>query len=247
MKYFRPAFLFLTITIIFIVCSNLYSQYVEECCADEDLLEYWSERYDVEKSKNKLLEQLNLLNSEIDALKKTSSEKDAEISKSKENLYKAVGTTESGVEEFRKNFNALEKIILGRVGDKEDAEKKFTAMQASKVKCLPEFWDRYQAMKKNLAAWEVKGIANTYTVIKGDCLWKISGMESIYGNPRLWPVLWDANKDGVVSAPAYVPKAIRNPNLIYPGQVLRVPRLSEDEKEKSQNKSSGIRKIRCKQ
>ena len=102
-------------------------------------------------------------------------------------------------------------------------------------------------MKKNLAAWEIKAIANTYTVIKGDCLWKISGMESIYGNPRLWPVLWDANKDGVVSAPASVPTAIRNPNLIYPGQVLRVPPLSDDEKEKSQIKSSGIREIRHKQ
>lgn len=102
MKYFRSAFLFLTNTIIFIVCSNVYSQYVEECCADEDLLEYWTERTDIEKDKNKLLEQLNSLNSEIDALRKNSSEKDAELIKSKEDLYKAVGTTESGIEEFRK-------------------------------------------------------------------------------------------------------------------------------------------------
>ena len=244
---FRPAFLFLTFIIIFFFCSNLFSQDVEECCEDEDLLEYWSERYDVEKNKNKLSEQLNSLNSEIDALKKTSSEKDAELLKLKEDLYKTVGSTETGVEEFSKNFKELEKIIKRRTGDRKHAEKKFTVIEASKVKCLPEFWDRYQAMKKSLAAWEVKVIANTYTVIKGDCLWRISGMESIYGNPRLWPVLWNANKDGIVSAPAYVPTVIRNPNLIYPGQVLRVPRLSEDEKEKSRNKSSGIRKIRHKQ
>lgn len=246
MKHFRPIFLFLTFTIIFFNCPNLFSQYVEECCGDEDLLEYWTERNDIEKDKNKLLEQLNSLNSEIDALRKTSSHKDADILKSKEDLYKAVGSTESGVEEFRKNFNALEKIIEGRVGEREDAEKKFAAIEASKIKCLPEFWDRYQAMKKSLAAWEVKVIANTYTVVKGDCLWKISGRKSIYGNPRLWPVLWDANKDGVVSAPAHVPTSIRNPNLIYPGQVLRVPKLSDDEKEKSQKKSSGVREIRRK-
>lgn len=246
MKSFKPVFLFMTFAIIFFLCSNLFSQYVEECCGDEDLLEYWTERNDIEKDKNKLLEQLNSLNSEINTLRKTSSEKDAEILKSKEDLYKAVGSTESGVEEFRKNFTALEKIIEGRVGEREDAEKKFAAIEASKIKCLPEFWDRYQAMKKSLTAWEVKVIANTYTVVKGDYLWKISGMESIYGNPRLWPVLWDANKDGVVSAPAYVPTTIRNPNLIYPGQVLRVPKLSDDEKEKSQKKSSGVREIRRK-
>ena len=100
-------------------------------------------------------------------------------------------------------------------------------------------------MKKNLAAWKApEVIANTYTVVKGDCLWKISGKEEIYGNPRLWPALWDANKDGVVSAPTAVPKTIKNPNLIYPGQVLRVPQLSEEEKEKMKNKSSGIRRIR---
>jgi hypothetical protein len=44
----------------------------------------------------------------------------------------------------------------------------------------------------------------------------------------MWPVLWEANEKGVVSAPPKVIKTIKNPNLIYPGQVLKVPALTKD-------------------
>lgn len=53
----------------------------------------------------------------------------------------------------------------------------------------------------------------TYTVARGDSLWKIAGMEKIYGRSLYWPILHDANRE-----------AIRNPDLIYPGQTLTVPR-----------------------
>jgi len=245
MKYFKLLSCLLTFSIFFSFSSSLYSQYIEECCGDEEMLEYWIERTDVQKDKDKLSEQVSLLNKEINDLKKISSEKDSELLKAENDLYLAVGSSKSGVAEFRKEFNSLEKILNGQIGKREDAEKRFAVIEASKIKCLPEFWDRYLVMKKNLAAWKApEVIANTYTVVKGDCLWKISGKKEIYGNPRLWPVLWDANKDGIVSAPTAVPKTIRNPNLIYPGQVLRVPQLSKEEKEKMKNKSSGIRRIR---
>lgn len=52
-----------------------------------------------------------------------------------------------------------------------------------------------------------------YTVVKGDCLYKISGYEKIYNDPVKWPVLYRANRD-----------KIKDPNLIYPDWVLVVPR-----------------------
>jgi nucleoid-associated protein YgaU len=55
--------------------------------------------------------------------------------------------------------------------------------------------------------------AETYTVVGGDCLYKISGYENIYNNPVKWPVLYRANRD-----------KIKDPNLIYPDWVLVVPR-----------------------
>ena len=52
-----------------------------------------------------------------------------------------------------------------------------------------------------------------YTVVRGDCLYKISGYETIYNNPARWPVLYRANRD-----------QIKDPNLIYPDWILVVPR-----------------------
>jgi LysM repeat protein len=48
----------------------------------------------------------------------------------------------------------------------------------------------------------------TYTVQSGDSLWAIAGAK--LGNPLLWPEIWHSNQ-------------ISNPNLIYPGQQLRLP------------------------
>ncbi|MEZ5046722.1 MAG: peptidoglycan-binding protein LysM [Chitinophagaceae bacterium] len=52
-----------------------------------------------------------------------------------------------------------------------------------------------------------------YTVEKGDSLWKIA--EKNYGDGSKYPVIFEAN----------VPM-IKDPDEIYPGQVLRIPGLS---------------------
>jgi|YelNatPaOPRAMG01_1025707.scaffolds.fasta_scaffold46424_5 nucleoid-associated protein YgaU len=64
--------------------------------------------------------------------------------------------------------------------------------------------------------WVLKiphGIVTEIEVIPGDCLWKISGFTWIYNNPKLWTRIYEANKD-----------QIKDPNLIYPKQVLKIPR-----------------------
>lgn len=53
--------------------------------------------------------------------------------------------------------------------------------------------------------------AQTYTVVSGDCLWKIA--KYFYGNGALYTVIYDANRDVIGG----------DPNLIYPGQVLTIP------------------------
>lgn len=50
----------------------------------------------------------------------------------------------------------------------------------------------------------------TYTVVKGDCLWNIA--KKFYGNGSKYTVIYNANRD-----------KIKNPNLIYVGQVLTIP------------------------
>lgn len=52
--------------------------------------------------------------------------------------------------------------------------------------------------------------ATYYTVVKGDSLSKIA--KAVYGDAMKYPVIFEANKP-----------MLTNPDLIYPGQVLRIP------------------------
>jgi nucleoid-associated protein YgaU len=52
--------------------------------------------------------------------------------------------------------------------------------------------------------------SRSYTVQKGDTLSKIA--EHYYGNASKWRVIFEANTD-----------LIKDPDLIYPGQTLRIP------------------------
>ena len=55
------------------------------------------------------------------------------------------------------------------------------------------------------------GSEETYVVVKGDSLSKIAKRE--YGDANKWQAIYDANKD-----------LINDPDLIYPGQELKLPR-----------------------
>jgi nucleoid-associated protein YgaU len=54
---------------------------------------------------------------------------------------------------------------------------------------------------------------DTYSVVRGDNLWNISGKPVIYGNPYEWPLIFKANRD-----------KIRDADLIEPGQVFAIDR-----------------------
>ncbi len=55
--------------------------------------------------------------------------------------------------------------------------------------------------------------AQSYTVVKGDWLWKIA--KRFYGDGSLYTVIYNANRETIGG----------NPNLIFPGQVLTIPAI----------------------
>lgn len=57
------------------------------------------------------------------------------------------------------------------------------------------------------------GAVTSHTVVRGEHLWGISSMDTIYGTPFNWPLIYKANSD-----------QIRDADLIYPGQELAIPR-----------------------
>jgi len=76
------------------------------------------------------------------------------------------------------------------------------------VKPKPEKKPVVQQKKKRETSSAPK--VKTYTVKSGDCLWNIA--KKYYGNGAQYAKIYNANKG-----------KIKNPNLIYPGQVLTIP------------------------
>ena len=82
---------------------------------------------------------------------------------------------------------------------------------------LKDQQSRLDGLKKTLEQIIASGeIMPTYTVgtwaRNRDCLWNIAKKPKIYDNPFLWPKIWQGNRD-----------QIKNPDVIHPGQKLKIP------------------------
>ena len=73
-----------------------------------------------------------------------------------------------------------------------------------------------------------KKINTTYTVVKGDCLYRIAKKQ--LGDSSRWPEIYELNKE-----------KIKNPNLIYPGMELKLPVDSTGKKAGSDDSSSTVK------
>lgn len=171
----------------------------------------------------KLLSRLDTLNGQIDSLKQLNEY--TENYNCEAELFALVGATKEQVSDFRIKFDEAERYITGKNGTPDDASKSFFEMiNNSKIKCLPEFVDRFNSLKKIAANINItidNNISQTsYSVVKGDCLWKISSMK--YNTPYLWPAIWEANKS-----------EIEDTNFLYPGQVLRIPLINDEDRKKA--------------
>jgi nucleoid-associated protein YgaU len=127
----------------------------------------------------------------------------------------------------KKESEEIEKLLKADLGDKiENLKVEFD----DGVVTLTGSCDTHATKEKAvLLAGNVKGVASVndenllspdpeeetefYTVERGDSLSKIA--KRYYGNAMKYPVIFDANRE-----------VIKDPDLIYPGQVLRIPKLS---------------------
>jgi uncharacterized protein YidB (DUF937 family)/LysM repeat protein len=92
------------------------------------------------------------------------------------------------------------KAVAGHFGNKDEADAAIAATDAGSVAAAPSA----------SAAPAAASAGQTYTVVSGDNLSKIA--KHFYGNANDWQKIYDANRD-----------KISNPDLIHPGQVLRIP------------------------
>lgn len=176
----------------------------------------------------RLVEKKTSLNNETDALKSDIDNLNSQKSGIQpydeciDELYAMVGATRSDVDDFRDAVNELDGKIRRKEGPKKDRQADLDALKRNKMSALPEFFNKVHVqMQKALDAWVERPDVISYKVVRGDHLWGIAKKKVHYGNAFAWPIIYKANRD-----------QIKDPDLIYPDQVFKIPPLSQDEKSK---------------
>ena len=162
-------------------------------------LEAGSEQYEAVKNSN-IVSILEII---------TGSEKGADLSKvdlaaAAENYLKAIGLTEAESDALYENL-AKDYSLPAEEPEKPAEEPEETPAEE------PEETPAEEPEPAPVEEPEPEApAASTYTVVSGDCLWNIA--YRLYGSGARWKDIYALNQS-----------VIRNPELIYAGQVLTVP------------------------
>lgn len=163
----------------------------------------------------------------IEELKKELEETKKALEECQKALLALVEATEMDIEQFRQKLGVIEGKVrqwkgysndkLAEMRDQVEAlEDELNELRKNKIALLPEFFGKIQQLAKDIEGLKREKKIKQYTVgtwaEDRDCLWNIAGKIEIYGDPFMWPKIWQSNTD-----------MIRNPDIIHPGQVLTVP------------------------
>ncbi len=103
--------------------------------------------------------------------------------------------------------NVRAKILANKAEDAAAAA--IAAMQAGETMAVEPADDGSStAMAKDESPY-----IGGYLVVSGDNLWNISGQDTIYGDPYMWPLIYKANSG-----------QIKDADLIFPGQYFYIPK-----------------------
>ncbi|MEA3476283.1 MAG: LysM peptidoglycan-binding domain-containing protein [Candidatus Cloacimonadota bacterium] len=153
-----------------------------------------------------------------------------------ENLYASInkalgGITQDEIVEFQSQLDNLKARLdyYEKMPDSELYKNKdeilafidnYNNLKNQNIAKLPKFRSDFEELNKrilklsdDLQQAKPEYYEDTHIVVKGECLWFISGYEHIYNNPTKWGIIYRANRD-----------QIKDPDLIYPDQIFKIPR-----------------------
>ncbi|MCB0746775.1 MAG: LysM peptidoglycan-binding domain-containing protein [Ignavibacteriales bacterium] len=215
MKHYKHVLALLALLVF--LSSSVFAQ--EEMTSDE----WEAEIARLSQEKADLSAELESLQSSVNSLKEKKNSLQA-IEECQKEMYNLVGATPAEVEDYNSKVNALMADISSKKPTKAERQAELDALKASKLSALPAFNDLVHGkLQKMLDAWQEAPTEIMYNVVRGDHLWGIAKKKDHYGNGFAWPKIYNANRD-----------KIKNPDLIYPKQVLTVPNLTEEETAKYQ-------------
>ncbi len=179
-------------------------------------------------------QKLDALKQNFNSLKNDKAKLDADLEAAiqsakdcEEEILRLCEATQADLEAYRQRLGVLEgKVrqmkslsndeLADRKADVQALEAELNTLRKNKLAVLPEFYDKIIIIARDIKGLYREKKINGYTVgtwaQDKDCLWNIAGKMEIYGDPFQWPKIWQSNTD-----------QIRNPDIIHPGQVLKIP------------------------
>jgi nucleoid-associated protein YgaU len=195
--------------------------------------EWQKQMQELTAKRDQLKSRMATLQSEVENLKRQDAEKAAAVKKCEDELMAMIGATPDAVAAFEAELNRIDARLneLSRLSNQElwnrkkeldDLQGAINNAKKNKLSALSKYSDRLANQQSRLDALRksLEGMTMTYTVgtwsKDRDCLWNIAKKPTIYDNAFLWPKIWQGNRD-----------QIKNPDIIHPGQKLKIPPKAE--------------------
>lgn len=188
--------------------------------------EYKAQLAEYQKREMDAKTKIAALQAENEQLRQQIAELQAQIDATWEEIYAAIGTDKATVEAFRAELAGIgakldeldalsPEELYARKGELNALKKQIAEAKKNKLTILTDIENKIAELEAKVAALEAKlmGKYDQYTVVKGDYLWKIAKKPEIYNDPYQWIRIYCVNRD-----------QIKNPDLIYPDQVLKIQR-----------------------
>jgi nucleoid-associated protein YgaU len=221
-----------------LVAALVVSAVAQELTKDE-----WQKQItELTSKRNDLKNKLTALQTEVNNLKKQDSDKAAALKTCQDEVAAIIGAEEgpfvANLDKIDARLNELSRLsnqdLYARRAEVDSVQKWINSAKESRLSSLPKYSNRLSdqqgrvdALKRTLQQILESGQGmQTYTVgtwaKDRDCLWNIAKKPKVYDNAFLWPKIWQGNRD-----------QIKNPDVIQPGQRLKIPTkaaLTKEEK-----------------
>ncbi len=204
--------------------------------AQEMTKEDWQKQVtELTAKRNDVKNKLTAVQTEVDNLKKQDADKVAALKACQDELHAMVGVDAAARTQYAEKGNQADGLInelsrlsnqdlWARKGEIDQIQAQIDSLKKEKFSAVPQNYERLNnaqsrldALRKTLQQLTESGqMGMTYTVgtwaRDRDCLWNIAKKPKIYDNAFLWPKIWQGNRD-----------QIKNPDIIQPGQKLKIP------------------------
>ncbi len=185
--------------------------------------------------RDNLKDELANLTKEVDNLRSTLANLDKQIQAVRDETLAMTGANDAMRKDFEGRLKALEdrvavllplsnQVLYVHRFDVDSAQATKDNLMKEHIAAAERYYLRLQKIQSNidglratLAAAKTAEVSEEQYVVRSwskyhDCLWNISKKKQVYGNPFLWPKIWQANKG-----------QIKNPDIIRIGEHLKIP------------------------